>query len=456
MSGRPACDRIIPGRNAISVGDPGLPLKNGWRWAPLSELAELGTGHTPSRQFPEYWDGEIPWIGLRDANRHHGRVIEDTEQHVTELGLANSAARWLPKDTVCLSRTASVGYVVKMARPMTTSQDFVTWSCGGALDPDFLMQALLAEGSDIRRFGNGSTHTTIYFPEVKAFHIALPPLPEQRRIVAKLDALDARAKRARADLDRIPALVVRAKQAILAKAFEETSETRKVGELVSSIEAGKNLRCEERPPLPHERGVVKVSAVTWGEFNPDASKTLPSDFEPPEHTRIRAGDFLFSRANTLELVGACVIVRTKPENLFLSDKILRLVTSDDLKPWLLWFFRSAEGRRALENASSGNQMSMRNISQKALNDISVPFADKATRAEIVRRIESAFQKIDRIAADAASGSKLLGRLDQAILTKAFRGELVPQNPEDEPASILLERIRAKTKTAPRKGPGRKA
>jgi type I restriction enzyme S subunit len=77
---------------------------------------------------------------------------------------------------------------------MATSQDFVTWSCRHALDPDFLMNALLAEGAGIRRFGEGSTHTTIYFPEVKAFHVALPPVPEQRRIVAKIDSLIGKSK----------------------------------------------------------------------------------------------------------------------------------------------------------------------------------------------------------------------------------------------------------------------
>jgi type I restriction enzyme S subunit len=76
---------------------------------------------------------------------------------------------------------------------MATSQDFVTWSCSAKLDPDFLMQALLAEGDGIRRFGEGSTHTTIYFPEVKAFHVALPPLPEQRRIVGKINSITSRS-----------------------------------------------------------------------------------------------------------------------------------------------------------------------------------------------------------------------------------------------------------------------
>lgn len=181
--------------------------------------------------------------------------------------------------------------------------------------------------------------------DLAAMPIPLPPLDEQRRIVAKLDALFAHTQRARAELARVPKLVERAKQAVLAKAFsgELTREWREldltasdwkqmqVGEVVRAIVAGKNLRCEERPPRDNERGVIKISAVTWGKFNPAAAKTLPVDFHPPEYTRIKAGDFLISRANTLELVGAVVVVDETPPNLFLSDKILRLELPEEYK-----------------------------------------------------------------------------------------------------------------------------
>jgi type I restriction enzyme S subunit len=108
---------------------------------PICDVARLESGHTPSRKHPEYWIGKIPWIGIRDVALHDGRVIAETFQHVSQAGLDNSAARLLPKDTVCLSRTASVGYVVMMGKPMATSQDFVNWVCSEALDPEFLMFA---------------------------------------------------------------------------------------------------------------------------------------------------------------------------------------------------------------------------------------------------------------------------------------------------------------------------
>jgi type I restriction enzyme S subunit len=217
--GREATDEVIPGVAALSVNHPRTEPPPGWTWVPLLRLARQESGHTPSRSVAAYWNGDIPWIGIRDAGAHHGGVIQDTAQHVTQAGLDNSSARLLPAQTVCLSRTASVGYVVVMGRPMATSQDFVTWTCSSALLPDFLKYALLAEGDDIRRFGKGSTHTTIYFPEIRALHICLPPLAEQHEIVRLLDqALPATAN-ATHDADRAFILLDQLERSILGLAF---------------------------------------------------------------------------------------------------------------------------------------------------------------------------------------------------------------------------------------------
>lgn len=190
--GRAATTGVIPGDVALSVGNPGTALPAGWTWRLLTDVARLESGHTPSRRHPEWWGGSIPWIGIRDATGNHGNTIRRTEQCTNELGIRNSSARVLPANTVCLSRTASVGYVVVMGVPMATSQDFVNWVCGAMLDHRYLKYVLLGERKAFLRFASGTTHQTIYFPEVKAFHIALPELPVQRAIADTLASLDDR------------------------------------------------------------------------------------------------------------------------------------------------------------------------------------------------------------------------------------------------------------------------
>ncbi|NUB11894.1 restriction endonuclease subunit S [Azospirillum brasilense] len=182
---------LIVGECGLSVNDPKTALPRGWLWKPLVEIARLESGHTPSRNRPDWWNGKIPWMGLVDARLHNGRTIYDTIQHTNEEGIANSAARILPSGTVCFSRTASVGYVVIMGRPMATSQDFVNWVPTEAITSSFLQLVMIAERPAIGRFSKGAVHQTIYYPAWLAMHIALPPVAEQRRIVAKVDELMA-------------------------------------------------------------------------------------------------------------------------------------------------------------------------------------------------------------------------------------------------------------------------
>lgn len=159
----------------------------------IRKVARLGTGHTPSRSVEAYWDPAectIPWLThadvwqLRDGSVS---VVHETKEKISPLGLANSAAVRHPADSVAFSRTASVGFSCILGVDMATSQDFVTWTCGPKLDPRYLLWVLRAERDDILRRTQGSTHKTIYMPDIEQLTIPLPSLDEQRRIVEYLD-----------------------------------------------------------------------------------------------------------------------------------------------------------------------------------------------------------------------------------------------------------------------------
>jgi restriction endonuclease S subunit len=456
IGGRAATDAVIPGRCIVSVGNPNKPLPPGWAWARLSELAELGTGHTPSRKHPEYWTGDIPWIGIRDAGQHHGGVIMDTVQHVNELGLANSAARLLPENTVCLSRTASVGYVVIMGRPMATSQDFVTWSCGNLLDPQYLMHALLAEGEEIKRFGEGSTHTTIYFPEVKAFYIGLPPMGEQHQIVRRIKRLSGKSKRARDQLDHISRLVERYKQTILAAAFRgdltlewRTLKKQQFNYSITEISGLSKVVTGSTPPT---KGKAKF-------FGGNIPFFKPTDLDAGYHV-LDAREFLteegaaVSRPLPQSTVLVTCIGATIGKTGFArvgcctNQQINGLVPDLALvmPEWLYWMVVSPEFQQSILDNASATTLPI--INKGRFEKLSLPRPPLEEQREIVSRIEKNFAWIDRLSTEATSARKLIDHLDQAILAKAFRGELVPQDPNDEPASVLLERIRAERAAAP--------
>ena len=242
--------QVIKGAFALSVGQTDMPAPKGWEWYALKDVARLESGHTPSRNVATYWGGNVPWIGIPDARKHHGATIYDTQTKTTQLGLENSSARLLPARTVCLSRTASVGYATVMGRSMATSQDFVNWVCDERfLDPYFLQKIFIAEGPNLHRFGKGSTHTTIYFSEVKRFYVCLPPLEEQRRIVERLDGLSQTTDRISSTLEDMQHLLERFRQSVLASAFrgDLTSEWREQNpDVEPASELLKRIRVERK------------------------------------------------------------------------------------------------------------------------------------------------------------------------------------------------------------------
>lgn len=167
-----------------------------WRVANIRRFAQMKTGHTPSRSVPEYWGNcTIPWFTLadvwqlRDSRRMY---LGETSSMISEDGLANSAAELLPAGTVVLSRTASVGFAGIMPTAMATSQDFWNWVCGPELEPAYLVYVFRAMRNEFQALMIGSTHKTIYQPVAAAMRIPVPPLDEQRSIVAHLDERTAK------------------------------------------------------------------------------------------------------------------------------------------------------------------------------------------------------------------------------------------------------------------------
>jgi restriction endonuclease S subunit len=192
----------------------------GWQWQKLTDIARLESGHTPSKSRPDWWGGDVSWISLTEIRALDGRWTDSTQLRINKYGIANSAARILPSGTVCFSRTASVGFATIMGQPMATSQDFANWVCGDALDPEYLMHALIRARDKLRELATGATHKTIYMPTLESFRICAPVLTEQQRIVRALKdrlveiaGLRSALESQQRELDALP-------QLLLAQAFE--------------------------------------------------------------------------------------------------------------------------------------------------------------------------------------------------------------------------------------------
>jgi type I restriction enzyme S subunit len=297
--------------------------------------------------------------------------------------------------------------------------------------------------------------------------IVIAPLAEQRRIVAKIeqqmshidagkDAVSEARKRMTELIQAIRTDVLWPKESALPKGWSWGT----VGDALQDIEAGRSFTCLPRPANPDEWGIIKVSAMTWGEFRPEENKAIPPDREPNPDHEIHSGNILISRANTVDYVGAPVLVGPTRGKLLLSDKSLRLIPKQNVDPdWLIHVLASPPVRAQYSEAATGTSDSMRNISQKVVRQARIPIPESnSVRKEIAETINSRLGLVEELRTPLKEQANRAQDLRTALLNAAFTGALVPQDPADEPASALFDRIRAARATAeksPRKRAARK-
>jgi type I restriction enzyme S subunit len=260
--------------------------------------------------------------------------------------------------------------------------------------------------------------------------IPLPPLDEQRRIVARIEELAAliaetRVLRVKAR-EEAEALLMSALQNVFGEKPGQPNDWPILSTLVERIENGWSPACLPYPADIGEWGVLKVGAVSTGQFVSDENKALPPHLEPRPEFEIRDGDFLFGRANTRELVGACAVVQNPRERLLLCDKIFRFVFNPNAqvnKPYLNFALKSPPLREQIEALASGTSSSMKNISKAKVMRLRVPLPSSDEQRRIVAYLEDLQAQVDELTAAQDATQAELEALLPSVLDKAFRGDL---------------------------------
>jgi type I restriction enzyme S subunit len=372
---------------------------------------------------------------------------------------------------VLFSSRAPIGYCVIATNEVSTNQGFKSLVLEGSIDPGYVRHYLLSAKEYAESKASGTTFRELSGARVAELALPVAPLPEQRRIVGKVDGLTARTARARKELDRIPTLIARYKQRLLALAFSGKLTAAWRG--VNCVEEPKSTTFEELidegpsngwspPSTGNSNGALslKLTATTSGKLRLDDAAVKRVDATPPADSKfwLRTGDMLIQRANSLEHVGATAIFEGPDATYIYPDLMMRVRVEDaELRTYLWRYLNSDMARSYFKANATGTAGNMPKINGKVLRSLPLMKFAKAEQAEIVRRIESVFGWLGRMAADHAAAARLLPKLDAAILAKAFRGELVPQDPNDEPASVLMGRIKAereKCEAGPKRARGR--
>jgi type I restriction enzyme S subunit len=218
-----------------------------------------------------------------------------------------------------------------------------------------------------------------------------------------------------------------------------------LGHVVLDVAQGWSPKCENHAsPAEDVWGVIKTTAIQPAKFLPQENKELPMNLQPREWLELNQGDVLITRAGPRTRVGvACMVKRTRPR-LMLCDKAYRLnyLATLVLPEFLEAYINAPDTQRRIEVIKSGINDSGLNLKQEQFLALEFWLPSMAEQAEIVRIFDEKFEAADALEAEIDAALTRADALRQSILKKAFSGQLVPQNPNDEPASALLDRIKA--------------
>jgi type I restriction enzyme S subunit len=352
----------------------------------------------------------------------------------------------------------------------------------------------------------GALYPAVRSADVRAVGLPLPPLGEQRRIVAKLDELRSRSRRAREALDDVPALLDKLKQSVLAAAFrgDLTAEWRAAqppgsvepaSVLLDRIRAERRKRWEQAnpkkeyvepepvdtdglPDLPDGWCWVNLDEVSAGfdygtSAKSDNAGLIPvlrmgnlqggeidwsdlkytSDPVEIERYSLSPNTVLFNRTNSPELVGKTAIYRGDRPAVFAGYLIRIDLLQEVQADYVNLSLDSLRAREWCWRVKTDG-VSQSNISAGKLRQFPLPLCPEREQQAIVQLARSALDAVVRLGTSVATIEEEADKLDQSILAKAFRGELVPQDPNDEPAETLLARIQAEAGDGGPKKPGR--
>ena len=299
--------------------------------------------------------------------------------------------------------------------------------------------------------------------------LIVAPLNEQKRIADKLDALLAQVDTCRERLDRIPLILKRFRQSVLAAAtsgkltedwrvINSNAEDWHLGFLADLLE-GKPRNGYSPKSVDYETPVksLTLTATTSGRFLAENFKYIDEPIPESSHLWLQPGDVLVQRANTIEYVGVSAVYDGPPAGFIYPDLMMKCRANAKVLPKFLHYLLLSEtARRHFRGNATGTAGNMPKINQQTVLSAPVAWPSQPEQTEIVRRVETLFAYAARLAARYTAARAQVEKLTPALLAKAFRGELVPQDPNDEPASALLQRIRATRAVQPQTTRTRKA
>jgi len=395
-------------------------LPKDWRWVRLGEVCEIVGGGTPRRNDPKFWGGDIVWLTPRELPTDSITEVYESDIKITEEGLRSSSARPLPPGTVVYSSRATIGKIAIAGVPLATNQGFANFTCQSDIFNKYLAHCLRWLTSKIQNLAGQTTFPEVKKSDLKLFQIPLPPLPEQRRIVARIEELVSRIEEAkrlrRAAREETDAIMPAALYEVFSRANTQGWKQSKVAELITDIKTGTT------PPSKETK--YYGGNIQW--FTPGdlgRSKYLIKSNRTLTATAIKGKKAKTFKEGTILFVGIGATlgkVGIAAAEVSSNQQITGLYFGPAIIPDFAyyWFRFKYDYIRLLSSA-----VTLPIINQDGLKDLVMEFPPLEEQRRIVTYLDRLQVKVEKLRRLQEEIQKEIDAMTSAILDKAFRGEL---------------------------------
>lgn len=406
-----------------------LPVE--WFETTLDQIAEWGSGGTPSRKNSTYYGGDVPWIKTGDLGE---KYVTQATEFITDEAVKNSSAKYFKKGSVIMAMYgATIGKTSILGIDATTNQACAVGT-PIATSTEFLYYFLRNEKDAFIAKGKGGAQPNISQQIIKAHTVYLPALAEQQEIVRQLDIMLAQVEQIKARLDAIPTILKKFRQSVLADAvsgelinqgFNQLS-VESLSDYLTDVRYGTSKKCSEslidavpvlRIPNIADDGTLDFTNLKYAEFESKEIKQL----------QLSKGDLLLIRSNgSLDLVGKSAIADELDKVVLYAGYLIRLRFNDSVNPqFIQYFLQAPQTRQTIENIARSTS-GVNNVNSKEIAGLKIQLPCIDHQNEVVLRVKQLLELSKRIEETIKSAQKRVNLLTQSILAKAFSGELTAE------------------------------
>lgn len=420
----------------------------GWEWSTLGEVCVVVGGSTPKTTVERYWGGPIAWVTPDDLSRHSSIGIAGGGRTLTEEGFASTSASMLPPGAVLFSSRAPIGYLAIAEAPLCTNQGFKSVVPPVGIGSRFVYWYLRHATPRIESMASGTTFREISKRRMQEVPIPIPPTAEQDRIVAAIEEHVSRLDAAEAAVNSAAARLDAHERASVASLLSGRNWKWTTLGAIADLKGGvtKDAKRQADPSFV-EVPYLRVANVQRGYIDLSQVSRIRVDKAKAESLRLQPGDVLFNEGGDRDKLGRGWVWEGQIEDCIHQNHVFRgRLTTDEFDPYFVSTHANTWGRAWFEE--HGRQTTnLASISLSTLKQLPVPVAPVDEQRAIITDLAHAAELRGRLADALRVTRSRSTALRRSILAAAFAGRLVPQDPSDEPASALLERIQAERAAA---------